>query len=199
MKQRWLKPGVLAGALFPLAMMLWHAASGTLGADPVAIALNRLGLLALIFLWGSLLATPLKLVFALTWPIRIRKLLGLLAFFYASLHVSLYVVIDQGLDFAAIVEDVTQRRFITAGMLAFVLMIPLAVTSPSSMLKRMGAARWKRLHRLNYVIGLLAALHFTWRVKQDLTQPLIYATVLIIALALRALDRKRLEKSPRTT
>lgn len=191
MKQPWLKPGVLIGALVPLAMLVLEASRGMLGADPIAVALNRLGLLALILLWCSLAATPLKIVFGVTWPIRIRQLLGLLAFFYASLHFLLYAVVDQGLDFVAIVEDVIERRFITVGFLALLLLIPLAVTSPAAMLKRMGAASWKRLHRLAYVVAVLATIHFAWRVKKDFSQPIAYGVVLAVLLAVRFLPSKK--------
>jgi methionine sulfoxide reductase heme-binding subunit len=188
----WLKPGVLIGALVPLAVLVRSALRHALGADPIAIALNRLGLLALVLLLASLAATPLKLLFGVTWPIRIRKLLGLLAFFYACLHFSLYAVIDQGLALPAITKDVTERKFITVGFTALVLLVPLAITSTSGMLKRLGAARWKRLHRLVYLAAPLAAVHFVWRVKKDLTQPLCYAIVLALLLGVRLLPgRKR--------
>jgi sulfoxide reductase heme-binding subunit YedZ len=190
-KLPWLKPGVLAGALLPLALLLVRAARHTLGADPVAIALNQLGLLALIFLVASLMATPLKLVFAVTWPIRIRRLLGLVAFFYACLHFALYAVIDQGLDYRAIAADVAERKFITAGFAAFLLLIPLAATSTSGMLKRLGARRWKRLHRLAYVAGTLGCLHFIWRVKRDLTEPALYAAMLALLFSLRVVSRPK--------
>jgi sulfoxide reductase heme-binding subunit YedZ len=196
MKLPWLKPGVLIGALVPLARLVVDASRGTLGADPIAIALNRRGLLALILLWASLAATPLKILFGVTWPIRIRQLLGLLAFFYASLHFLLYAVVDQGLDFVAIVEDVTDRRFITVGFLALVLLIPLAVTSPAAMLKRLGAARWKRLHRLAYVVAVLVTIHFAWRVKKDFSQPIAYGAVLAVLLGMRLLPARLLP--PRT-
>ena len=190
-KQRWLKPGVALGAAVPLVVLAVRAAQHTLGADPIAIALNQLGLLALIFLLASLAATPLKILFGFSWPLRIRRLLGLLAFFYALLHFVLYACIDQGLSLNAILADITKRKFITAGFAAFVLLVPLAATSTSGMLKRMGAVRWKRLHRLAYVAGALAAIHFVWRVKRDLSQPLAYAIVLAALLAVRLFERKR--------
>jgi sulfoxide reductase heme-binding subunit YedZ len=188
----WLKPGVLIGALVPLALLIVRALRHTLGADPIAIALNQLGLLALIFLLASLAATPLKLLFGLTWGLRIRRMLGLLAFFYATLHVGLYVAVDQGLDLGAILADVTERKFITAGFAAYVLLIPLAATSTQAMLKRLGARRWRRLHRLAYVSAVLAAVHFVWRVKLDVSQPAAYALVLalLLAIRLRALERR---------
>jgi sulfoxide reductase heme-binding subunit YedZ len=193
-KQPWLKPGLLIGGLLPLAWLLLRAARGTLGADPIAIALNQLGLLALIFLLASLAATPLKLAFDVTWPIRVRRTLGLFAFFYASLHFLLYAVIDQGLAFSAIVEDVSKRSFITVGFAAFLLLIPLAITSTAAMTKRLGAARWKRLHRLTYLAAILAAIHFIWRVKRDLSQPAAYAIVLAALLFARLMSGKKQQR-----
>jgi sulfoxide reductase heme-binding subunit YedZ len=187
----WLKPGVLIGALVPLGVLVRSALRHELGADPIAIALNRLGLLALVLLLASLAATPLKLMFGLNWPMRIRKLLGLLAFFYACLHFLLYAVVDQGLALGAIAKDVTERKFITVGFVALVLLVPLAATSTASMLKRLGATRWKRLHRLVYLAAPLAAVHFVWRVKKDLTQPLVYAIALGLLLAVRLLPGKK--------
>jgi sulfoxide reductase heme-binding subunit YedZ len=181
----WLKPGVLLGGLVPLAYLARRFQSDTLGADPIAAALNELGLIALVFLVATLSCTPLKIAFSWTWPLRIRRLLGLLAFFYASLHVLTYAVIDQGLDLAAILADVGERPFITAGFAAFVLLIPLAITSTVKMQRRLGPVRWHRLHRLVYVIGLLAVLHFILRVKRDLDEPLTYAYVVVALLGVR--------------
>jgi sulfoxide reductase heme-binding subunit YedZ len=190
-KQPWLKPGLLIGGLFPLVMLSARAAQRALGADPIAVALNQLGLLALIFLLASLAATPLKLVFELTWPIRIRRMLGLFAFFYACLHFLLYAVVDQQLALAAIAEDLQERRFIAVGFAAFVLLVPLALTSTAAMTKRLGARRWKLLHRLAYVAGVLAVIHFVWRVKRDFTQPAVYVLVLAALLLARLLARRR--------
>jgi len=190
-KTPWLKPGVAVGALVPLVWMVADAVRGTLGADPIAIALNRLGLLALIFLWASLACTPARVLFGVTWPVRIRRMLGLLAFLHALLHFSLYAFVDQGLDWAAIADDVTKRPFITVGFVAFVLLIPLAVTSTKGMVKRLGSARWKQLHRLSYVVAVLATVHFLWRVKQDLSQPLAYGAVLGVLFAVRVADGAR--------
>jgi sulfoxide reductase heme-binding subunit YedZ len=187
----WLKPGVLVGALVPLGVLGQSIVRGTLGADPIAIVLNKLGLLALILLVASLAATPVRIVFGVNWPLRIRKLLGLLAFFYAALHFLVYVVIDQGLAFAAIARDVLDRKFITVGFAAFCLLVPLAVTSTSKMLKRLGAKRWGRLHSLVYLASTLACVHFVWRVKKDLSQPLMYAGVLVLLFAVRAWKRVR--------
>jgi sulfoxide reductase heme-binding subunit YedZ len=187
---RWLKPGVFIGALLPLALLVRDVASGALGADPIAVALNRLGLLALILLVASLAATPLKRVFGWTWPLRLRRMLGLLSFFYACLHFLAYAVLDQGLDLRAIAKDVVERPFITMGFAALVLLVPLAITSTHGMRRRIGALRWARLHRLVYVIAPLAALHFYFRVKRDASEPLTYAAVIALLLLIRLLTRK---------
>ncbi|NUQ72508.1 MAG: sulfoxide reductase heme-binding subunit YedZ [Polyangiaceae bacterium] len=192
----WLVPGVVAGALVPLAAILFRAATGGLGANPVAEALNQLGLSALILLIASLVCSPLKSIFGWTWPIRVRKTLGLASFFYASLHVLTYVGLDQVLDWKAILLDVTERKFIAVGFLAFLLLIPLAVTSTSGMLKRLGFKRWKRLHRLAYVAAVLGVIHFVWRVKIDLTEPSIYGAVLAVLLAIRLLPERASKRRP---
>ena len=184
-KLSWLVPAVVTGALVPLAAMILRALRGTLGANPIAEALNQLGLLALVLLVASLTATPLKLLSGWTWPIRIRKTLGLLGFFYACLHLLTYAALDQGLDLRAIFEDVTQRPFILVGLGAFVLLVPLAATSTAKALKRMGHARWKRLHRLAYVATSLGVVHFFLRVKKDATEPLFYALVLAALFGIR--------------
>ena len=184
----WLAPGVVLGALLPLGLLLVRLLDHELGADPVAIALNQLGLLALILLLASLAATPLRLLFSITWPMRLRRTLGLLAFFYAALHFLTYVIIDQGSSWSALFADVTKRKFITAGFAAFVLLIPLAATSTKRMVQRLGGPRWRRLHRLVYVAGLCAVLHFVWRVKKDLSEPLLYAFVLLGLFAVRVMN-----------
>lgn len=186
----WLGPGVLAGALLPLVLLSIDAARGRLGADPIAFALNRFGLLALILLVACLSATPLRLVFGIGWPLRIRRLLGLLAFFYACLHVATYAVLDQGLALAAIWQDVTERAFIALGALAFTLLVPLAATSTNAMRRRLGGATWQRLHRLIYPAAIAASIHFIWRVKRDLSEPLWYAALIVLLLLVRAKRRR---------
>jgi methionine sulfoxide reductase heme-binding subunit len=181
----WLKPGVLLGGLVPLVDMSVRAATGALGANPVSEALNRLGMLALIFLLASLACTPLKLVFEWTWPPRLRRMLGLFAFFYASLHFLVYVGLERLGAQATLLEDLAERPFISVGFLAFLLLVPLALTSTKGMIKRLGAARWRKLHRLAYVAATLGILHFTWRVKRDITEPMAYAAVLALLLGIR--------------
>ena len=181
----WLKPALFVGALTPLAVMIARGLDGHLGANPIGEALNQLGLLALIFLVAALVCTPLKLLFGWTWPMRIRRMLGLLAFFYAALHVSTYTGLDQFFDWAAIYADVSKRKFIFVGFAAFVLLIPLAITSTNGAVKRIGFVRWKRLHRLAYVAPSLAVVHFILRVKKDEQEPMTYAVILAALLAIR--------------
>ena len=181
----WLEPAVLVGALVPAAAIVLRGARGELGANPIAQALNQLGLLALVFLVAALACTPAKLVLGWTWPLRIRRMLGLLAFFYATLHVLTYTGLDQVFDWSAIWTDVTKRKFIFVGFAAFVLLIPLALTSTNAAVRRLGFARWKQLHRLAYVAPALGVLHFFWRVKKDATEPLTYGAVVAVLLTIR--------------
>lgn len=185
----WLVPGVVAGALAPLVSIALRAARGELGADPIAQALNELGLVALILLTASLACTPAKSLSGWTWPIRLRRILGLLAAFYATLHVLTYAVLDQELDLSAIVDDVVERKFILAGAATFVMLVPLTLTSTNAAVRRLGFARWKRLHRLAYLAGVVGALHFIWRVKKDLREPAVYAVVISALLLARLLAR----------
>ncbi|MGO9830860.1 MAG: sulfite oxidase heme-binding subunit YedZ [Myxococcaceae bacterium] len=187
----WLKPGVFVGALVPLAGLLVQAQQGTLGADPVALALNRFGLLALIFLLAALAATPAKLLLGWTWPLRLRRMLGLFAFFYASVHFATYVAVDQRFNWPVLWADVTKRKFMVVGFAAFLLLLPLALTSTNASVRRLGFPRWKALHRLAYVAAVLAVVHFLWRVKLDIRQPLLYALVLGALLLVRVVDAVR--------
>lgn len=184
-RRTWLKPAVFTAALVPLASVLLDAARRQLGADPINEALNRLGLTALVLLVASLACTPLRETLGWTWTIGLRRMLGLFAFFYASLHFSTYVIVDQGLRARAILADVTKRPFIISGFAAFLLLVPLAATSTAAAVQRLGFVRWKRLHRLAYVAGALAAFHFWLRVKSDVREPAIYAAVLAVLLLAR--------------
>jgi len=187
----WLKPAVLTGALVPIAAILLRAWRQELGPDPIAQALNQLGLIALIFLVAALVCTPLKTFLGWSWPMRLRRMLGLLAFFYALLHVLTYTALDQGFDWSAIAEDVVKRKFIFVGLSAFVLLLPLAATSTNWAVKRLGYLRWKQLHRLAYLAPALAVLHFVWRVKRDVREPVTYGIVLATLLLARAVQQLR--------
>jgi sulfoxide reductase heme-binding subunit YedZ len=181
----WLKPGIFIGSLVPLASIVLRASQGTLSANPIAEIENELGLTALIFLVASLACTPARRLFGWSWPVRVRRELGLFAFFYASLHVLVYLLPDQWLDWDIILQDIAERPFITVGFLAFVLMIPLAITSSNEWVRKLGYRRWQRLHYVVYLAGVLAVIHFIWRVKIDVSQPMLYALVLIGLLAVR--------------
>ena len=187
----WLKPAVLTGGLVPIATIVLRGVRGELGADPIAQALNQLGLVALVFLIAALACTPLKALTGVTWPLRIRRMLGLFAFFYATLHVTTYVAVDQRFDWTAIFDDLTKRRFIYVGATTFVLLVPLAVTSTNGWVRRLGFPAWKRLHRLAYLATVLAVVHFVWRVKKDLSEPLAYGSVLAALLLVRVTTAAR--------
>jgi sulfoxide reductase heme-binding subunit YedZ len=184
----WLKPGVFAGALIPLVVLLWRAAHRNLGADAVAVALNQLGYLALVFLVTTLACTPLKLLTGWTWPIGIRRMLGLFAAFYATLHFTTYVAIDQQFDWHVLLADITKRNFIIVGFLAFLSLLPLAATSTDASVRRLGFKRWKALHRLVYVAAVLAVIHFIWRVKLDVTEPAVWAVIVALLFLVRIVD-----------
>jgi methionine sulfoxide reductase heme-binding subunit len=190
----WLKPAVAVGGLVPLAAISYRAARGDLGANPIAEALNRMGLLALVFLVLSLACTPLQIVFGYNWPLRVRRMLGLLAFFYGSLHVLTYAGLDQIWDWESIVIDIAKRPFILVGFMAWLLMVPLALTSTKGMLQRLGFQRWKRLHRLAYLSALLGVVHFVMRVKKDVTEPALYGAALGLLLLVRVVDALRAVK-----
>lgn len=194
----WLKPGIFLGALAPLVSIVWRGSQNALSANPIAQVINELGLVALIFLVASLACTPARRYLGWTWAPRIRRELGLFAFFYACLHFLVYLALDQVFDVRAIVEDVVQRPFITVGFAALVLLVPLAWTSTNAWIRKLGFKRWNRLHQLAYVAGGLAVVHFIWRVKIDLTQPFIYAAVLAVLFAARLLYWLRQRRTART-
>jgi sulfoxide reductase heme-binding subunit YedZ len=181
--------GVLA--LVPAARIGWLTASGGLGPNPIAEALNRLGFWTLTLLLATLAPTPIQIVTGWKWPLRLRRMLGLETFLYVCLHFATYIGVDQFFDLAAFWKDIVNRNFIAVGLAAFVLLIPLAITSTDGMVRRLGFVRWKRLHRLIYVAAVLGVIHFVWRVKSDLREPLIFAAVLAVLLVIRSLDWAR--------
>ncbi|WP_375761529.1 sulfite oxidase heme-binding subunit YedZ [Corallococcus exercitus] len=184
-KLPWLNPAIAVGGLAPLVQLAVLGARGELGANGIEFALNQTGLFALAVLIASLACTPLRLVTGWTWPARIRRTLGLLAFTYAAAHFLTYAVLDQGLDVRAMAEDVFTRPFITVGFTALMLLAPLAVTSTNTWVRRLGFPAWQRLHRLAYVAAVLGVVHFVWRVKKDVTEPVLYGAVLALLFAVR--------------
>jgi sulfoxide reductase heme-binding subunit YedZ len=182
----WLIPAVTTGSMVPMFYFAFLVMQDGF-VNPISDVLNRLGLLALIFIVASLACTPLKKIFGLNWPLRIRRTLGLFAAWYAFLHFAIYMVFDRSMDMRGVFNDITRRKFIFVGFAAFVLLIPLANTSSPEAIRRMGAKRWQRLHRLIYPAAILAAIHYYWRVKIDTTEPLIYAGIIAGLLGVRLL------------
>ena len=187
---------IFAASLVPLLLVVADALRGRLGANPIEAILNRFGYWTLVFVLLALVPTPLQRLSGWTWVAPHRRMIGLFAFFYACLHVATYVGIDQFFDWRAIVADVVKRKFITIGMLAFALLVPLALTSTDGSVRRLGYARWKRLHRLVYAAALCGVVHFTWRVKADLREPLLFAAALAVLLAVRLIGRRPLSSRP---
>jgi methionine sulfoxide reductase heme-binding subunit len=189
-RHAYLPPAIITGWLLALAQLGYKLVAHRLGANPIATALNQLGLLAFVLLVATVCATPLKLTLGWTWPLRVRRTLGLLAFFTALLHFTLYLGPDQGFDVVAVLSDIVKRPFIAVGFLALLLLVPLAWTSSKQAVQRLTFPVWQRLHRLVYPIAVLAALHFYLRVKADHTQPLIYAAVIVVGFAIRLVARR---------
>ena len=175
---------VFCACLLPLLRLLALGASGGLGANPIEFITRSTGTWTLVGLMVTLSVTPLRRLTGRTGIVRYRRMLGLFAFFYACLHFSTYIWLDQFFDPAAIAKDVVKRPFVTVGFAAFVLLIPLAATSNHGMMRRLGR-RWQLLHRLVYLVAALGVVHYLWLVKKDLTSPLIYGAVLVLLLAAR--------------
>jgi sulfoxide reductase heme-binding subunit YedZ len=190
-RRRWLAPAVFAAACLPLAKLAADAALHQLGANPIEAGLNRLGFWTLTFLTLSLVATPAHDLLGLSWPVRLRRMIGLFAFAYAALHFAWYLGVDQFFDLEVIAADVVKRPFITVGFTALLLLVPLAVTSTNAWVRRLGFARWKALHRLVYLVALLGVVHFLWRVKADKLKPSIFAALIGLLLLARLVPRAR--------
>jgi len=187
------KPVVFLVCLLPLGFLLLRAfavAGFGLGANPIEELLHELGRWGLKFLLLGLTITPLRRWTGWNWLLRFRRMVGLFAFFYIVLHFLTYAILDQGLDIAAIVEDVIKRPYITLGMTGLLLLIPLAITSTKGMMRRLGR-RWQKLHRLVYVIAIAGVWHFYWQVKLDTLDASLYALVLAVLFATRVYYSRR--------
>ncbi len=180
-----IKAALFLACLLPLARLAWLGFSDRLGANPIEFITHSTGWWTLSFVLITLCVTPLRKLTGLNWLLRLRRMLGLFAFFYASLHFITYFWLDQYFDWMAIVKDIYKRPFITLGFAAFVLLIPLAATSTNAMVKRLGARRWLWLHRLIYVLATLGVAHFWWLVKKDITEPVGFALVLAALFGMR--------------
>ena len=189
---------VFTNALIPLALLLWDLANNDLGANPVEFFLRSTGVLTLVFVFLTLAVTPMRRIFGWNDLIKLRRMLGLFSFFYACLHLTTYFVFDRGLDVPGTVADVIQRPFIALGMLAFLMLVPLAVTSTNKMVKRLGGKRWARLHRLTYAVAILGVIHFWMIVKSDVFYPAMFAQVLAVLLGYRIYKKLKPAAAPAT-
>ncbi len=193
MSVRWLRPLIRLAGWGPLAWLVVSAATDGLGANPTEFVIRDTGSWALIFLCASLSMTPLRVLLALPQLAPYRRMFGLFAFAYAGIHLTAYIAWDQAFDLNDIIKDVIKRPFITMGMASFSGLLLLAATSPKAMVRGMGAVRWKRLHKLVYVVGVLVIVHFWWHksAKHDLRRPAMYGAVIAASYAARGLIRAR--------
>lgn len=189
----WIKVALFAACLVPLARLVHGGMTDRLGANPIEAITRSTGWWALFLLLATLCVTPLRKASGANWILRLRRMLGLFAFFYALAHFTTFVWFDHWFDVGAILEDVVKRPFVTVGFAAFVAMLPLALTSNNAMVRRLGR-NWQRLHRLAYLVAVLGVLHFWWLVKRDLTEPAVFAVALAGLLGIRAFWRARSDR-----
>jgi len=181
----WSKRGVFLLALVPLGNLAVAGFTDGLGANPIEKITRSTGYWTLTLLMITLAITPLRRLAGWQWPVRLRRMLGLFAFFYGCLHFSMYLVVDQFFDWEGIAKDIIKRPYITVGFPSFVLMLPLAITSSDGMIRRLGGKRWRQLHRLAYICAIGGVVHYWWLVKKDLTNPITFAALLSVLLGLR--------------
>lgn len=181
---------VFSLCLLPALSLLYRFFTQQLGAEPVETLLHESGDWGFRLLLVTLALTPLRLITGQSVWIRFRRMLGLYAFFYASMHLSIYLALEHFFDWAEIWKDFVKRPYITVGILAWLLLLPLALTSLKALQKRMGR-RWKQLHQLVYVIGMLVVFHYLWLVKKDLLEPLVYGVIFLLLLGVRVWDQRR--------
>jgi methionine sulfoxide reductase heme-binding subunit len=200
---KWTKVPVFLLCLVPLGVLAWRALTANLGANPVEFIQHTTGDWTLRFLVFTLCITPFRKILKLPELIRFRRMLGLFAFFYACLHFLTYLGPDQSFDLAAMWKDVAKRPFITVGFTAFVLLIPLALTSTAGWIRRLGGRRWQWLHRLIYISAICGVIHYYWLVKSAVLRPLIYAAIVAVLLLWRLADwfirRNRTIAAPQKT
>ena len=182
---RFAKLVLFVNALVPLALLLWDVYRHHVGANPLEFVTRTTGMLTLVFLFTTLAVTPARRLSGLNWLVKFRRMLGLYAFFYGSLHLLTYVWFDRFFNLRSIVGDVAQRPFIAIGMTAFILMLPLAITSTNKMVKRLGGKRWAMLHKLVYVAGALGVIHYWLLVKSDTRLPITFGFILLLLLGHR--------------
>ena len=187
MKTSFPKFVVLINSLIPLVLLLWDVYRKQVGPNPLEFATRTTGMLTLVFLSLTVAITPLRRIFGVNSLGKFRRMLGLFAFFYGSLHLLTYIWFDRVFDLVSVAGDVAQRPFILVGMLAFLLMVPLAITSTNKMVKRLGGKRWASLHRLVYLAAIAGVVHFWMLVKSDIRLPLTFAFIILFLLGYRLL------------
>ena len=182
---RWFKPVVFLACLIPLGLLGWKAYSGGLGANPIEVITHATGDWTLRFLLITLAITPIRKLTGRLWLIRYRRMFGLFAFFYGTLHFLTYIWLDKFFDLHEMLHDIAKRKFITVGFTGFVLLIPLALTSTTGWIRRLGGKRWQALHHLIYFSAIAGVIHYWWLVKADIREPLKYAAILAVLLGYR--------------
>lgn len=195
---RFTKLIVFINSLIPLVLLLWDLYHKRVGPNPLEFATRTTGMLTLIFLSVTVAVTPLRKIFGINSLVKVRRMVGLFAFFYGALHLLTYVWFDRLFNLPSVVQDVGRRPFILVGMTAFFLMVPLAITSTNKMVKRLGGKRWARLHRLVYLAAIAGVVHFWMLVKSDIRLPLTFAFILLFLLGFRLLAKYAPAQQPDT-
>ena len=196
---RFAKIVVFINSLVPLALLLWDLYHKRVGPNPLEFATRTTGMLTLIFLSLTVAVTPLRKIFGINSLVKVRRMLGLFAFFYGALHLLTYVWFDRLFNLASVGQDVIRRPFILVGMTAFILMVPLAITSTNKMVKRIGGKSWARLHRLVYLAAIAGVIHFWMLVKSDIRLPLTFAFILLFLLGFRLFAKYAPAQQPNTS
>jgi len=184
MKHWWIKPVVFIAALIPFASLVYALLTNQLGPNPIEALTDETGEWALRFIVLGLALTPLRWWLKKPWPVQLRRMVGLFAFFYALIHLSIYLILDQQLELSAILADILERPYITAGTVSFLILLPLAITSNRVMVKRLGK-KWLSLHRWVYIAACAAILHYVWLARGDRIEPFVYLGLVMVLLAVR--------------
>jgi sulfoxide reductase heme-binding subunit YedZ len=196
---RFVKIIIFVNGLVPLVLLFGDLYQKRVGPNPLQFATTTTGMMTLIFLSLTIAITPLRQIFGINALVKLRRMLGLFAFFYGSLHLLTYIWFDRGFNFISVGQDVVARPFILAGMVAFLLMVPLVITSTNKMVKRLGGKRWAKLHRLVYVSAIAGVVHFWMLVKSDTRLPLTFAFIVLFLLGYRLLAKYAPARQPDTT
>jgi len=196
LRSRWTKVAVFLASLVPFARLAWRAYTGDLTPNPIEFITHFTGDWAIRFVVATLAITPLRQVLHLPDLIRFRRMLGLFAFFYATLHFCTWFGLDKFFDMHEILADFTKRRFIVAGLIGYLAMMPLAITSTRGWIRRLGGRRWQLLHRLVYVTGVAVVVHYYWLVKSDIRLPLLYGSLIAILMAYRGAAALWMRRAP---